>query len=153
MSFDWDHQFCLGCDRQTDGAIYCSESCRLADYERTSSTPSSAASSPALTTPLDWTNSFTGPAKSTSSPTKLYLSPAYDFSFGSSSQPGSRRGSTQSLSPSPSFTSLCSMRSSNTSSSTAPDVSATHLTEKNARELRAYAHSFESVRLQRRRSA
>lgn len=33
MAFEiqWDHQFCLACDRQTDGATYCSESCRLAD--------------------------------------------------------------------------------------------------------------------------
>lgn len=144
MSFDWEPQYCLGCDRQTDGATYCTEACRLADYERSSSTPSSAASSPALTTPLDWTL----PSRTTTSSSKFYLSPAYDFSF--SSQPSSRRSSTQSLSPSPSFTSLCSMRSTNSSSSS---VDAAQLTEKAARELRAYARSFESVRNQRRRSA
>ncbi|KAL2265420.1 hypothetical protein VTJ83DRAFT_6520 [Remersonia thermophila] len=144
MSFDWEPQYCLGCDRQTDGATYCTEACRLADYER-SSTPSSAASSPALTTPLDWTAM---PSRTMTSSPKSYLSPAYDFSL-NSSQPSLRRSSTQSLSPSPSFTSLCSMRST-TSTSTAD---ATQLTEKAARELRAYARSFESVRNQRRRSA
>ncbi|KAL2134636.1 hypothetical protein VTI74DRAFT_11293 [Chaetomium olivicolor] len=143
MSFDWDHQFCLGCDKQTDGATYCSESCRLADYEKTSpSTPSSAASSPALSSPpLDWTLS----RKPTTMPTKFYLSPAYDFA-----QPSPRRdstGSTRSLSPSPSHTSLCSIRSNSSAG-----LDAAQLSEKAARELRAYARSFESVRLQRRRS-
>ncbi|KAK3904596.1 hypothetical protein C8A05DRAFT_42345 [Staphylotrichum tortipilum] len=143
MSFDWEHQFCLGCDKQTDGATYCSESCRLADYDKTSpSTPSSAASSPATSAPLDWNLS----RPTTSANSKFYLSPAYDFSL---AQPTARRGSTQSntLSPSASQTSLCSMRS-NSSAGLDP----AQLTEKAARELRAYARSFESVRLQRRRS-
>lgn len=76
MSFDWEHQFCLGCDKQTDGAIYCSESCRLADYEKTSpSSPSSTASSPSLSNPpLDW--NLSRPTKTTD---KFYLSPAYNF--------------------------------------------------------------------------
>lgn len=42
---DWSHSFCLACDRQTDGDVYCSEACRLAEYEA-GSQPSSAASSP-----------------------------------------------------------------------------------------------------------
>ncbi|EAQ86691.1 hypothetical protein CHGG_07944 [Chaetomium globosum CBS 148.51] len=143
MSFDWEHQFCLGCDKQTDGATYCSESCRLADYEKTSpSTPSSAASSPALSgPPPDWTLS----RPTTTSNTKFYLSPAYDFGL---AQPSTRRGSTQTLSPSASHTSLCSMRSNSSAG-----LDAAQLSEKAARELRAYARSFESVRLQRRRSA
>ncbi|KAJ4306884.1 hypothetical protein N0V88_000256 [Collariella sp. IMI 366227] len=145
MSFDWDHQFCLGCDKQTDGPTYCSESCRLADYEKTSpSTPSSAASSPALSSPpLDWTALSRKSTPTTSN--KFYLSPAYDFA-----QPSPRRdstGSTYSLSPSPSHTSLCSMRSNSSAG-----LDAAQLSEKAARELRAYARSFESVRLQRRRS-
>ncbi|KAH6640730.1 hypothetical protein F5144DRAFT_482477 [Chaetomium tenue] len=143
MSFDWEHQFCLGCDKQTDGATYCSESCRLADYEKTSpSTPSSAASSPALSgPPPDWALS----RPTTTSNTKFYLSPAYDFGL---AQPSTRRGSTQTLSPSASHTSLCSMRSNSSAG-----LDAAQLSEKAARELRAYARSFESVRLQRRRSA
>lgn len=146
MSFDWTHQFCLGCDKQTDGATYCSESCRLAEYEKTSpSTLSSAASSPASSTPpLDWTLSR---LPTTTNNTKFYLSPAYDFGF---VQPSTRRDSTattQFLSPSPSRTSLCSMRSTSSAG-----LDAAQLSEKAARELRAYARSFESVRLQRRRS-
>ncbi|AEO71365.1 37c40eb7-aa82-4e80-a754-026edab0cbea [Thermothielavioides terrestris] len=149
MSFDWTHQFCLGCDKQTDGATYCSESCRLADYEKTSpSTPSSAASSPALSSPpLDWTLSRpTSTTSTTTTNAKFYLSPAYDFGL---IQPSSRRDSTgtQSLSPSPSHTSLCSMRSNSSAG-----LDAAQLSENAARELRAYARSFESVRLQRRRS-
>ena len=145
MSFDWEHQFCLGCDKQTDGATYCSESCRLAEYEKTSSsTPSSTASSPALSGPaFDW--SFSKPTTTTSS--KFYLSPAYDFGL---AQPSGRRDSTrstQTLSPSASHASLCSMRSNSSAS-----LDAQQLSEKAARELRAYARSFESVRLQRRRS-
>lgn len=148
MSFDWTHQFCLGCDKQTDGATYCSESCRLADYEKTSpSTPSSAASSPALSSPpLDWTLSRPTTTTTTTASTKFYLSPAYDFGL---AQPSTRRDSTrsQTLSPSASHTSLCSMRSNSSAG-----LDAAQLSEKAARELRAYARSFESVRLQRRRS-
>ncbi|KAL2155336.1 hypothetical protein VTH82DRAFT_77 [Thermothelomyces myriococcoides] len=152
MSFDWEHQFCLGCDKQTDGATYCSESCRLADYERTSpsspgSVVSSAAGSPASSSfPSDWALSSSTPTGYNNS-TKFYLSPAYDFAL---TQSSARRGSTQiqPLSPSASHTSLCSMRSGSSAS-----LDAAQLSEKAAKELRAYARSFESVRLQRRRSA
>ncbi|KAK4111195.1 hypothetical protein N656DRAFT_712405 [Canariomyces notabilis] len=142
MSLEWTHEFCLACDKQTDGTTYCSESCRLADYEKTSSSSSSAASSPTLSeSPCDW--SFTKPA--TTSTTKFYLSPAYDFSLAS---PSTRRESTRpALSPSTSHSSLCSIR---TNSSAGLDPA--QLSEKATRELRAYARSFESVRLQRRRS-
>ncbi|KAB5582639.1 hypothetical protein GE09DRAFT_1211275 [Coniochaeta sp. 2T2.1] len=145
MSLDWTHQFCLACDKQTDGTTYCSESCRLADYER-SSAPSSGQSSPGLAESSSFPWSFSKPA-STSRP--LYLAPAYDFSnarpYGS--QRSQSTGSTlapRALSPSNSHSSLCSMKSTASTDS--------QLSEKAARELRAYAHSFESVRLQRRRS-
>ncbi|KAK4455506.1 hypothetical protein QBC34DRAFT_374339 [Podospora aff. communis PSN243] len=144
MSFDWTHQFCLACDKQTDGATYCSESCRLADYEKTSSTPSSGPSSPAFGAPShQWT--FAKPATTS---TKFYLSPAYDFSrtlqHGAASPSGLARPV---LSPSTSHTSLCSIRSTSSAG-----LDAAQLSEKAARELRAYARSFDSVRLQRRRS-
>lgn len=147
MSFDWTHQFCLACDKQTDGATYCSESCRLADYEKTS-TPSSGSNSPALMGPsFEW--SFSKPTTTTTTSTKFYLSPAYDFS---SPRPSSRTAratseSTRILSPSTSHTSLCSIRSTSSAG-----LDAAQLSDRAARELRAYAHSFESVRLQRRRS-
>ncbi|VBB77908.1 Putative protein of unknown function [Podospora comata] len=136
MSFDWDHQFCLGCDKQTDGTTYCSEACRLGDYEKTassSSSPSSGASSPTLN---EWTFN-----KPTSSSSKFYLSPAFDFSTPQTSRSNSV------LSPSASQTSLCSMRSTSSAG-----LDAAQLSDKAARELRAYARSFESVRTQRRRS-
>lgn len=153
MSSEWAHQFCLSCDRQTDGAAYCSESCRLADYEKTSSNPSSGPSSPGLAGPsFPWTFS-----KPTTTCRLLYLPPAHDLN---KSQPSGSASSHSSqsqgygsslvptakvLSPSNSHTSLCSMRSNSS-------VDSTQLSEKATRELRAYARSFESVRLQRRRS-
>lgn len=154
MSLDmWTHEFCLSCDRQVqiDGEAYCSEACKMADFEKTPSTPSSRASSPGFS-----------PASSFSSrpaPAKFYLPPAYDFNqarpYGSSPQPSSSFGSyssetsplsARSLTPSSSHSSLCSMESV---SSTAE---ASQLSDKARMELRAYAVSFEQVRLQRRRS-
>lgn len=154
MTFDWSHEFCLACDKQveSDGAAYCSESCRLTELERTS-TPSSQASSPGLTPPsYPWATQTRQP-----SPTKFHLSPAYDFSnaqpYGSTptasktlfgnydDQPTARV-----LTPSSSHTSLCSMQSTSTTSG--PNVLSVEAKE----ELRAYAVSFEQVRTQRRRS-
>lgn len=36
MSTEWSLDFCLVCDRQTTGGPYCSQSCRLAELDRTS---------------------------------------------------------------------------------------------------------------------
>lgn len=141
MSFDWIHQFCLGCDKQTGGATYCSESCRLADYKKTSpSTANSAASCPTSSSPpLDWT-------LLTPTATKSTKSPAYDFGL---AQPSTRKDSTRSQTflQSASHTSLCSIRSNSSAG-----LDGAQLSEKAAKELRAYARSFESVQLQRRRS-
>jgi hypothetical protein len=158
MAFDlWTHQFCLACDKQTDGATYCSESCRLADFEKTSSTPSSGASSPGFVAPsYPWTQR--------QPQAKFYLSPAYDFSnpqpYGStpvtqsfvavqqrpqSTTSTASPAAVRSLTPSSSHSSLCSMQSNLSADSTV-------LSDKARRELRAYAVSFEQVRLQRRRS-
>ncbi|KJZ80298.1 hypothetical protein HIM_00148 [Hirsutella minnesotensis 3608] len=172
MTFDlWTHQFCLACDKQvqSDGEAYCSESCRLADHERTS-TPSSQASSPGFTPPshsYPWSPSTppTAPSTPWSSRHNLYLPPAFDFSnhgrsqlptpsrqsrptidtmyMGESSRPSP---SASNLTPSSSHSSLCSMRSSTSS------VDSTNLSDKSRQELKAYAISFEHVRLQRRRS-
>ncbi|KAH6610292.1 hypothetical protein Trco_000312 [Trichoderma cornu-damae] len=163
MALDmWTHEFCLACDRQVqvDGEAYCSEACRMADFEKTPSTPGSQASSPGFS-PVAYSGS--GSLSSLSSrpaPTKFYLSPAYDFNqaqpYGSTPQPSSSFGSyssemsplaaTRRLTPSSSHSSLCSMQSV---SSTAE---ASQLSDKARMELRAYAVSFEQVRLQRRRS-
>ena len=152
MSSDlsWEHQFCLACDRQTDGATYCSESCRLSDFEKSSSTESTPASSPGLN---DSSFSWTAPR----SQSKFVLSPAYDFSnaqpYGSTPHPqpflSQRSDSTSSargLTPSSSHTSLCSLQSTSSTTGTS------HLSDKAMKQLRDYASSFEHTQLQRRRS-
>ncbi|KAK0634827.1 hypothetical protein B0T17DRAFT_481636 [Bombardia bombarda] len=141
MSLDWTHQYCFACDKQTDGATYCSESCRLADFERTSPMPSSGPSSPAYSS---WT--FSKPTAT--SRAKFHLSPAYDLTTSSSSRTGSTSSiSGHALSPSNSHTSLCSMRSTSSAG-----LDAAQLSDQITKELRAYARAFEIVRLQRRRS-
>ncbi|KAH0525077.1 hypothetical protein TsFJ059_007491 [Trichoderma semiorbis] len=160
MALDmWTHEFCLTCDRQVqvDGDAYCSEACRMSDFEKTPSTPSSQASSPGFS-PVSYARS--GSLSSRPAPTKFVLSPAYDFnqaqpygstprsssSFGSYMSDMSPLSSNRGLTPSSSHSSLCSMQSV---SSTAE---ASQLSDKARMELRAYAVSFEQVRLQRRRS-
>jgi hypothetical protein len=155
MAFDlWTHQFCLSCDKQTDGATYCSESCRLADYEKTCSSPTSTNSSPAYSPPST--------PLSAQQPSKFYLSPAYDFStaqpYGRTPLPQSylsqRSASVstassqprKSLTPSSSHSSLCSIQS------VSSNGSEYQLSEKSRKELQAYAVSFEQVRMHRRRS-
>ncbi|KAJ6780964.1 hypothetical protein PWT90_06027 [Aphanocladium album] len=168
MSFDlWTHQFCLACDKQVqDGAAYCSEGCRLADFEKSPSSPSSQASSPGFApTSGPWSTATTSTASSVRPParaSKFYLSPAYDFSnaqpygttptakplLGYYSSLRSDRPSQslplRQLTPSSSHSSLCSMQS------TASDAS--RLSDGVKKELQAYAVSFEQVRMQRRRS-
>ncbi|KAI0137385.1 hypothetical protein BJ170DRAFT_58362 [Xylariales sp. AK1849] len=150
----WEHQYCLSCDRQTDGATYCSESCRLSDFDKSSTTFSTPASSPGLAgSNFSWT---------TPKPqAKFYLSPAYDFSkaqpYGSTPQPQSflsRRSETtnfspvrQVLTPSSSHSSLNSLQSNSSTGSESRQLS-----DKARKQLRDYASSFENARLQRRRS-
>ncbi|KAK7430631.1 hypothetical protein QQZ08_002923 [Neonectria magnoliae] len=148
----WTHSFCLACDKQVHTAsdAYCSESCRLADFEKTSP-PSSQASSPGFTPP-----SYPWSTRSSSN-AGFYLSPAYDFTnakpYGTAplqqpaSKPtGTEQTSTRALTPSSSHSSLCSIQSTSTTSESG------QLSDKTRRELRAYAVSFEQVRMQRRRS-
>lgn len=148
---DWTHSFCLACDKQVHTAsdAYCSESCRLADFEKTS-TPNSQASSPGFTPPgYPWTTRSASNAG-------FFLSPAYDFTnakpYGNasvqhqSSKPTGTEQPTRVLTPSSSHSSLCSMQSTSTTGEPG------QLSDKTRQELRAYAVSFEQVRLQRRRS-
>ncbi|KAI0011745.1 hypothetical protein F4779DRAFT_178468 [Xylariaceae sp. FL0662B] len=152
MSSDlsWEPEFCLACDRQTDGATYCSESCRLSDFEKTSSSASTPASTPGLASPsFNWT--------APRSQSKFYLPPAYDFSnaqpYGSTPLPQSylsQRSDTSSpstrvLTPSSSHSSLCSLRSNSSGSD------GTQLSDKAKKQLRDYASSFEHARTQQRR--
>lgn len=141
----WTHSFCLACDKQVHSSTeaYCSESCRLADFDK-NSTPSSQASSPGFSPPsYPWT--------SKSNASGMYLSPAYDFNnakpYGTASKPTKTEQLTaRSLTPSSSHSSLCSMQST----STTGELSL--LSDKARKELRAYAVSFDAVRMQRRRS-
>jgi hypothetical protein len=154
----WAHQYCLTCDKQVqvDGAAYCSEACRLAEAER-SSTPSSQASSPGFS-PSAWAT----PAPSRQPPasnSRFFLSPAYDFTnaqpYGSTPAPQSyfaanysmsaAKPVARSLTPSSSHASLCSMQSTSSTESS-------QLSDKARKELQAYAATFEQVRLARRRS-
>ncbi|KAI1494498.1 hypothetical protein F4809DRAFT_321504 [Biscogniauxia mediterranea] len=153
MSADlsWEPEYCLACDRQTDGATYCSEACRLSDFENSSSTASTPASSPGPGGPS--TFNWTAPRPQT----KFYLPPAYDFTnaqpYGSTPLPQSylshRPESTTSarvLTPSSSHSSLCSLRSTSSSGSDSQQLS-----DKAKKQLRDYASSFENARLQQRR--
>ncbi|KAI1740659.1 hypothetical protein F4680DRAFT_447983 [Xylaria scruposa] len=152
MSSDpsWEPEFCLYCDRQTDGALYCSESCRLRDFESSSTSLNTAASSPGLASPsFQWSVPR--------NQTKFYLPPAYDFTnprpYGSTpmpqSHPSQLSGSSSSsggLTPSSSHSSLCSLGSTASSGSESPQIS-----DKTKKHLRAYASSFEHARTQQRR--
>lgn len=154
MSSDlsWEPEFCLSCDRQTDGATYCSESCRLSEFAKSSS--STPASSPGLTG-----SNFTWTASKPHN--KFFLPPAYDFSnaqpYGTTPQPQSflsraHESSTSSasgriLTPSSSHSSLSSLQSSSSAGSESRQLS-----DKAKKQLKDYASSFEYARLQRRRS-
>ena len=35
IDMEWWPEFCLACDKQTDGSVYCSEACRLIEHEAT----------------------------------------------------------------------------------------------------------------------
>lgn len=148
-TMDWSPDFCLACDRQTqNGAVYCGEACRLAEYEKANS--GSEASSPASQQgPISW--------PTTRSSSNFYLPPAYNFAA-YRSQPNRSAQRPQSspavvsskpvLTPSSSQSSLFSMRSASSSTSTQPQ----QLSEESRRELRAYASAFDRSRYQRRQS-
>jgi hypothetical protein len=125
---DWSPDFCLACDRQTDGGVYCGEACRLTEYEKANS--GSEASSPASQRgPISWSTT-------TRTSNNFYLPPAYDFAayksqaYGITTRPRpspTQRSRPQSspvilsskpvLTPSSSQSSLFSMRSSSLTSS------------------------------------
>ncbi|KAI1428022.1 hypothetical protein F5Y12DRAFT_711654 [Xylaria sp. FL1777] len=154
MSTDpsWEPEFCLYCDRQTDGTLYCSEACRLRDFESSSTSLNPTAGSPSLASPSSF--QWNVPRNQT----KFYLPPAYDFTnpqpYGSTPLPQShvspRSGSSSSsgagLTPSSSHSSLCSLGSTSSTGSENPQIS-----DKTKKHLRDYASSFEHGRNQNRR--
>lgn len=147
QEMDWSPEYCLACDRQTDGKAYCSEACRLAEYERANSTSGSEASSPAQsTTHTSW------PKTTSANVTNFYLPSAYDFSKKSTttSRPQTQPtyGARPQLTPSASQSSLSSMQSQASYSSESSTLS-----EESKQALRAYASSFDQSRYHRRQSA
>lgn len=157
MSFDmeWSPNFCLACDRQTEGNVYCSEACRLAEFEQASSNAGSTASSPVSPrAPVSWPT--TRPSNG------FYMEPAYNFSkaqpYGTSSRPSTLQSSRPQsspttysklvLTPSSSQSSLFSMQSTTSSIAAEPQ----QLSDESRRALRAYASSFDQSRYSRRQS-
>ncbi|QSZ32993.1 hypothetical protein DSL72_002577 [Monilinia vaccinii-corymbosi] len=153
MSFDmeWSPDFCLACDRQTDGSVYCSEACRLVEYEKASSNDNSVPSSPSSSHGASW------PSKSNG----FYLEPAYNFSnaqpYGTTPSPStpyfyqpsrSSPSSKPTLTPSSSQSSLFSMQSTTSSTCSEP----AQLSAESKKALRAYASSFDQSRNSRRQS-
>ncbi|KAH8755417.1 hypothetical protein F5883DRAFT_430672 [Diaporthe sp. PMI_573] len=144
MSVDlgWTYMYCLYCETQTDGAAFCSGSCRLAENENTRS--ASASSSSSYSTPK-----FTSSVIPRSSASGAYIPPAFNFTgsqpYGSSSfavscadGPCDRVSIILSiLHESPN-----SIRGPASSASSASPTCGCPTLEKAKRELRAYASSF-----------
>lgn len=152
MELTWSLDYCLACDRQTQGETYCSQSCRLADLEASSTW--SAPTSP--TTCKSSTNTTQGAG--------FYLSPAIDFAaykasttslFPSANQlsspptsyfpshTSSQVAATKTLTPSSSTSSLNSTQS--TPSQASP------LSEQARTQLLGYTNSFDNIRNWKRR--
>ncbi len=77
----WHHHYCSVCDKQTDGTLYCSEACRLADYDEPSpyfpsSGPGSPSWAPSGMATYPWA---TGAPPNARSRHLFSLAPAYDF--------------------------------------------------------------------------
>lgn len=150
IDMDWSPSFCLACDRQTDDKAYCSEACRLAEYDASSNAGSTASSPASPRAPMSWPaakEAYNG----------YYMEPTYNFR--SSKTSTSSRSSTQRtmstpvttkpiLSPSNSQSSLFSMQSTQSAS-----TESSQLSEESRRALREYASAFDQSRYSRRQSA
>lgn len=120
-NMDFFGDFCLTCDAQTNGSVFCSQACRLAELDNyTSSTPSSPSS------PI-YCDTKTSHRQSTGSNTGLYLPPALDFS----------------VYRVPSSTSVSTVRST--------ESSQRRLSEQARNNLNDYVTSFDQTRTLRRR--
>jgi hypothetical protein len=132
--------FCLACDKQTNGTVYCSQICRLLEIA-----PPSEPASPLYTDFKSIQQRSTGPI-----PSRFELSPAIDFSLyrTSSSDTSSARSSMHlpSISRSPSQTSL-------TSTSTTQSAYDNKLSEQVRKDLNSYAGYFDQTRTVRRRTS
>lgn len=151
MELTWSLDYCLACDKQTQGDAYCSQSCRLADLEASS----------------DWSgpsSPTTGSSSEGSRSSGFYLTPAINFSaYKSSTKPVSSAAS-QASSPLTSFftshtsthvaaTKTLTPSSSSSSLSSTKSVSSqvNQLSEQARNELLGYTNSFDNVRNWKRR--
>jgi len=77
---DFFGDFCLSCDRQTNGSAFCSQACRLAELDHYTTTSSLSSSlsppSPILDGALP-----VAPRTSRTASSAFYLPPAFDFSI------------------------------------------------------------------------
>jgi hypothetical protein len=156
QEIDWSPSYCLACDRQTDSSAYCSESCRLAEYE-TFASPSSSPSWPQHHAhPFHLPSAYDFSQKSHSPAAAAVVGPATHAR--AHSQPlaprqqaytmAPRQQQRPLLTPSSSQSSLFSMQSAASGS-----VSGEFVSEEARRELRGYASAFDQSRYGRRQSA
>jgi hypothetical protein len=144
--------FCLSCDRQTNGTPFCSQACRLAELDHSSTS-----------LPVSPSDSYAErAAQRPSQPARrgFYLPPAFDFSLHrTSTLPLSKRPvslsstksatnpstlhSNSSLSPTSSQTSLSSVKTTQSHHS--------KISRQAESDLKEYARSFDQVRTLRRR--
>ncbi|KAM0806070.1 hypothetical protein BDR22DRAFT_816302 [Usnea florida] len=158
MELNWAPDYCLACDKQTEGETYCSQTCRLADLEKSSGWSGSTSPTTPTSTSSD-SNRGSG----------FYLSPAFDFAAYKTPQttpdwPTSGRSpkrqnsyfcgtteaqtaSSRTLSPSSSHSSLSSTMTTASSSSSRRNP----LSEQVRTELRGYTDSFDDTRNWKRR--
>ncbi|EXJ77028.1 hypothetical protein A1O3_10185 [Capronia epimyces CBS 606.96] len=73
--------FCLSCDRQTNGTAFCSSACRLTQLDNNFNMAESSTSSSSLSGYTTTTSSVPQRSPLSLTPTGLYLPPAYDFSL------------------------------------------------------------------------
>ncbi|KAI9055591.1 hypothetical protein LZ554_000537 [Drepanopeziza brunnea f. sp. 'monogermtubi'] len=157
FDMDWSPAFCLACDRQTDGNVYCSESCRLAEYENASTAGSAASSPTSPRAPVSW------PANRSNN--RFYMEPAYNFKnaqpYGTTPSPRASNFSHPARSPSSPVTSTKVTLTPSSSQSSLFSLQSTHsttspepiqLSEESRKALRAYASSFDQSRNSRRQS-
>lgn len=149
--------FCLSCDRQTNGTPFCSQACRLAELDH--STTSSEPTSP----------SYSQPSTSSQRPLAavtggFYLPPAIDFSSyrlsTSPKQKGRLRTNSLPRSNQQTSSTAASKQSSNlTPSSSQTSISSLamnsshhkRLSDQARTDLEGYASSFDQVRTLKRR--
>lgn len=152
MELTWSLDYCLACDRQTQGEAYCSQTCRLADLE-TSATWSGPTSP---TTCTSSTNANRGSG--------FYLSPAIDFTASKPSSTSLSNLASQSSSPLSSYFPKNSSSQTNVSKTLTPSSSQSSLSstqsspsqsrtisDQDRAELLGYTNAFDNVRNWKRR--